>query len=149
MLTDFEEARLVMVGEGELLPLCKRLARGMGIENNVEFKGVQTSEEIRNLFENSLAFMQHSIVADSGDSEGTPVAILEAQAASLPVIATRHAGIPDVVINNKTGLLVEELDVEGMALQHEKIVDRKRPCEKIGNRSKRQGITTFYYGKVS
>jgi glycosyltransferase involved in cell wall biosynthesis len=43
------------------------------------------------------------------------VAVLEASASGLPVVATRHAGIPDVVIHEKTGLLVEEGDVDGMA----------------------------------
>jgi len=60
-------------------------------------------------------FLQHSIRASDGDSEGTPVAILEAQASGLPVIATRHAGIPDVVIEGRTGFLVDEGDVKRMA----------------------------------
>ena len=63
----------------------------------------------------SVAFVQHSITADNGDMEGTPVAVLEASAAGLPVISTFHAGIPDVIIHGETGLLVEEHDVEGMA----------------------------------
>jgi colanic acid/amylovoran biosynthesis glycosyltransferase len=59
--------------------------------------------------------VQHSVVAESGDSEGTPVAVLEAGASGLPVLATRHAGIPDVVVEGTTGLLVDERDVDGMA----------------------------------
>jgi colanic acid/amylovoran biosynthesis glycosyltransferase len=55
------------------------------------------------------------IVAPSGDREGTPVAILEASAAAVPVVATRHEGIADVVIDAETGFLVEEGDVAGMA----------------------------------
>ena len=50
-----------------------------------------------------------------GDSEGTPVAILEAGAAGLPVVATRHAGIKDVVIERETGFLVDEGDIGTMA----------------------------------
>jgi glycosyltransferase involved in cell wall biosynthesis len=69
------------------------------------------AEEMRR----ARAFLQHSIRASDGDSEGTPVAILEAQASGLPVIATRHAGIPDVVLDGRTGFLVAEGDVNGMA----------------------------------
>jgi glycosyltransferase involved in cell wall biosynthesis len=47
--------------------------------------------------------------------EGTPVAIIEAQAAGLPVISTYHAGIPDIVVHNETGYLVEEGEVDRMA----------------------------------
>ena len=62
-------------------------------------------------------FAQHSVEAASGAMEGTPVAILEAGASGLPVVATYHGGIPDVVISNQTGLLVKERDVAGMAGQ--------------------------------
>jgi len=61
------------------------------------------------------AFVQHSLRAADGDSEGTPVSILEAQASGLPVVATRHAGIPEVVLDGETGLLVAERDVDAMA----------------------------------
>jgi glycosyltransferase involved in cell wall biosynthesis len=54
-------------------------------------------------------------VAPSGDCEGTPVSILEAGATGLPVVSTRHAGIPDVVLEGETGFLVDEGDLSGMA----------------------------------
>jgi glycosyltransferase involved in cell wall biosynthesis len=57
----------------------------------------------------------HSVEAADGDSEGTPVALLEASASGLPVVATRHAGITDVVIDGETGSLVDEGDVDMMA----------------------------------
>lgn len=132
------EAKLVMVGEGELLPLCQRLAKGLSLENNIDFKGVQTSEEIRLLFENSLAFVQHSIVPENGDSEGTPVIILEAQASALPVISTNHAGISEVVINNETGLLVDELDVEGMTGHMKRLLTEKGLAEKLGKAGRKR-----------
>jgi glycosyltransferase involved in cell wall biosynthesis len=62
-----------------------------------------------------LAFVQHSVRAPSGDSEGTPVAILEAAASGLPVVSTRHAGIPEAVLDEVSGLLVEEGNVSAMA----------------------------------
>ena len=59
--------------------------------------------------------MQHSITSENGDKEGTPVGVMEASLSSLPVISTRHAGIKDVIIENKTGLLCDEHDVDSMA----------------------------------
>jgi glycosyltransferase involved in cell wall biosynthesis len=67
------------------------------------------------LLQESNVFIQHSVLTPSGDSEGTPVAILEASACGLAICSTRHAGILDAVIEGKTGLLVDEHDVEGMA----------------------------------
>jgi glycosyltransferase involved in cell wall biosynthesis len=51
----------------------------------------------------------------SGDSEGLPVSIIEAMAHGLPVVSTRHAGIPEAVVHGETGLLVEEGDLSAMA----------------------------------
>ena len=57
----------------------------------------------------------------SGDTEtGIPTVILQAQATGMPVISTKHADIPESVIHNKSGLLVEESDVKGLS---ESIID--------------------------
>ena len=58
-----------------------------------------------------------SRTAASGDREGTPTVICEGAAAQLAVVATRHAGIPEQVEHERTGLLVEERDVPAMAQQ--------------------------------
>lgn len=108
------DLQLRMIGDGELLPVCKHIASSLKI-SNVEFVGVQTPDQIRAHQSEALMFVQHSIQADDGDQEGTPLAVLEASAAGLPVVATRHAGIPDVVKHETTGFLVDEGDVDGMA----------------------------------
>lgn len=115
VLEEFPEAKLIMAGNGLLLNMCENLVKYHGLENSVEFVGIISPERYREYLEESLAFIQHSIIAENGDSEGTPVAILEASAAGLPVISTIHAGIPDVIKNKETGLLVEEHDVMGMS----------------------------------
>ncbi len=125
------DARLIMVGEGELLNICKELAKLLNLEKSIDFKGACTPKEIKELFQDSLAFVQHSIVAENGDSEGTPVAVLEAQAAGLPVISTYHAGIPDVVINDETGLLCDELDVDAMSDNMLRILNENGLCQKL------------------
>jgi colanic acid/amylovoran biosynthesis glycosyltransferase len=132
VVEEFPEARLVMVGDGELLNICKELVRALDLENNIEFKGICDSTQIKELFTKSIAYAQHSIVAENGDSEGTPVAILEAQAAALPVIATYHAGIPEVVIHNKTGLLVQEYDIDGMGQNMIRILKENVLAQKLG-----------------
>lgn len=109
------EARLIMLGEGPLWEACKQLAVSLGIEQAVEFPGICPPAVVATTLAGARAFVQHSIRTSYGDSEGTPVAILEAGATGLPVVATRHAGIPDVVLHETTGFLVEEHDIEGMA----------------------------------
>lgn len=109
------DMRLVMTGKGELQEACKVLAQELGVGEAVSFPGVVSREVVAALMRTSRAFVQHSVTAASGDSEGMPVAILEAGAAGLPVIATRHAGIPEAVLERENGFLVEEGDVAGMA----------------------------------
>jgi colanic acid/amylovoran biosynthesis glycosyltransferase len=115
VLNCYPKATLKMIGDGPLLNTCVNLAKSEGMEGAVIFEGVKTPEEIRLEMERSCAFVQHSVVALNGDMEGTPVSIIEASAAGLPVIATKHAGIPDVIINGKSGILVNELDLGAMA----------------------------------
>jgi glycosyltransferase involved in cell wall biosynthesis len=104
-----------MVGDGPLLKTCQELARKLTIDNQVQFAGVHTRRSVAKLLRLSRAFVQHSVTAGNGDTEGLPLAILEAGAAGLPVISTRHAGIPDAVIEGENGLLVDEGDVQKMS----------------------------------
>jgi glycosyltransferase involved in cell wall biosynthesis len=110
-------ARLRMIGEGPLLDECRALATALGIDEAVTFLGTQPPEVVQKEMRGARGFVQHSVEAANGDCEGTPVGILEAGASGLPVVSTRHGGIPDVVIEGETGLLVAEKDVSGMA-QH-------------------------------
>lgn len=109
------DARLLMLGDGYLLESCQQLVSALGLEDKVNFAGARTPGEVADMMRRARAFVQHSITTSYGDSEGTPVAILEAGASGLPVVSTRHGGITDVVIHNETGYLVEERDVGGMA----------------------------------
>ncbi len=108
-------ARLRMIGDGPLLGACKALARGLRIEEAVSFLGSRPHEEVQREMSAARVFVQHSVVAMNGDMEGTPVSVVEAQAAGLPVVATRHGGIPDVVRDEQTGALVDEADIGSMA----------------------------------
>jgi len=113
------EARLILAGAGDLLETTRNLTSALGLNDAVDFPGILTPDEIARHMRQATAFVQHSITPRhgpaEGDSEGTPVAILEAMMTGLPVISTRHAGIPEVIRDGQTGFLVEERDVHAMA----------------------------------
>ncbi len=109
------EARLIMIGDGPLSGVCKQLSRALGIDSSVEFLGPLDKAKVSATMHRARALVLHSITASNGDSEGTPNVLKEAGASGLPVVATRHGGIPEIVIDGETGFLVEEGDVEGMA----------------------------------
>lgn len=114
VLKKLPNAKLIFAGAGELLESCVQLVSELGIEKNVDFVGGISKETQKKLLSESSIFVQHSVTAKNGDKEGTPVAILEASAAGSPVVSTYHAGIPDTVIHEKTGFLVEEHDWKSM-----------------------------------
>ena len=115
VLRQYPEARLRMIGDGPLFAECQKQAESLKRNGTVTFLGSQPHEIVADEMRRARMFVQHSVEAASGDSEGTPVSIMEAGASGLPVVSTYHAGIPDVVIPNETGLLVKERDVAGMA----------------------------------
>lgn len=132
----YPEAKLVLAGKGQLLNTCKNLVSFYGLENQVEFLGTIDRTKFISLLEESLAFVQHSITAEDGDMEGTPVAVLEASAAGLPVISTFHAGIPDVIEHQKTGLLSQEHDVENMSQNMMKLLEDLDLAKSLGEAGK-------------
>lgn len=133
LLNRGHRAVLDLVGEGPLFRICKDYARAHQIEKFVNFHGVKKAEEVVNIFSSASCYVQHSITSDSGDQEGTPVAIMEAMLAGLPIISTSHAGIKDIV-RGEFGKLVDEGDVLAMAdCMEESILNPKRFSEMGAN----------------
>jgi glycosyltransferase involved in cell wall biosynthesis len=124
--------RLVMVGDGPMLEEAKGLVRQQSLTTQVRFSGVLPPTEIAALMRQVRGFVQHSLVAPDGDSEGSPVAVMEAQLSGLPVVATRHAGIPEVVMDGSTGILVEEGDVQAMANAMAQLVRNPQLAARLG-----------------
>ncbi len=132
VLKTHPDAKLLMAGDGELLNMCQNIISLYGLEKNISLLGVVTQEKCKQLLSESLAFVQHSVTAANGDMEGTPVAILEASIAGLPVIATTHAGIPDVIVHGKTGLLCKEHDVDTMSKHMLQLLDNIAYAKLLG-----------------
>jgi len=137
------DARLRMVGDGPLLEEARAHAAALGIADAVEFLGARTHEAVQAEMRAARCFVQHSIEAPNGDCEGTPLGILEAGASGLPVVSTRHAGIPDVVVEEETGLLVDERDVRGMAAHMLRVARDPTLAGRLGQ-SARQRIASEF-----
>jgi colanic acid/amylovoran biosynthesis glycosyltransferase len=137
------DAHLIMVGNGELLEACKSLAKAWKIEDQVTFTGGINHEQLMPYFNEACMFVQHSVQPSYGDAEGTPNTILEVSAVGLPVVSTKHAGIPQAVIDTETGLLVDEYDVNGMTEAIVKLYNDRTLCKKMGLEG-RKHIKTNY-----
>ncbi len=110
----------VIVGDGPLRPSLQALvdglhADGLRADSTIRLAGAMTRREITALLQTTDIFLAPSVTALDGDIEGIPVAIMEAMATGIPVVSTRHSGIPELVQDDVTGFLLEEGDVAGLS----------------------------------
>jgi glycosyltransferase involved in cell wall biosynthesis len=119
--------RLVVYGDGPLRAELESAARDLGA--SAEFPGFVSDVEEK------IAELDVFVLPSRG--ENLPIAILEAMAAALPVVATRVGGVPEVVVDGETGLLVEPEDAAGLA----EALDRVASDEALRQRLGRAGAT--------
>jgi glycosyltransferase involved in cell wall biosynthesis len=113
------QARFLVVGDGELREDLEAYACDLGLDGQVLFTGWR-----RDL---ARLYADLDVVVLTSINEGTPVSLIEAMAAGVPVVATAVGGVPDVVVEGETGHLVEAGDVKGTA---EAIIELLRNPEK-------------------
>jgi len=105
-----------IAGDGPLLTELKKSAAELGIADRLVFLGSVSQEKIRQLLEVAGVFVLPSVPASDGDIDGIPVSLMEAMAVGCPVISTYVSGIPELITNGESGLLVQPNDPDGLAL---------------------------------
>jgi colanic acid/amylovoran biosynthesis glycosyltransferase len=111
----YPNAELILAGEGPLEDYIKEFARRLGIASSVGYPGFLGQQELAAAFRSAHLFLHPSQTTQAGDQEGVPNAMLEAMASGLPVVATRHGGIPEAVCSGRDGVLVPERDSAAFA----------------------------------
>lgn len=104
-----------IVGDGPLKGELERLTEQLDLQNVVTFHGARDARFVRDTLASSHIFVLPSVTPATGDQEGEPVSLMEAMAAGLPVVSTLHGGIPELIENTVTGLLVDERDSVALA----------------------------------
>jgi colanic acid/amylovoran biosynthesis glycosyltransferase len=127
---EIRDIQVTIVGDGPLRGLLRHEASALGV--NVEFLGFQTSAEVRQLMQTCLMYGAASKRSQSGDTEGLPTVVMEAGAAGAAVVGYNHSGIPDAVLNEVTGLLVEEGDHAALSLAIERLVSDPELARALG-----------------
>jgi len=110
---DLPRAELVIIGDGPLRGALELLASQTS--PRIRFVGSLPPADVRAWMNRARVFCVPSVTAANGNSEGLPIVFCEAQAMGLPIVSTRHAGIPEIVEDGKTGFLAGERDPEAMA----------------------------------
>jgi glycosyltransferase involved in cell wall biosynthesis len=135
-LRNHPDSRLTIVGDGVLLERARELSGSLGIAGTVVFTGALLNSEVRKHMESSSVLVQPSVTASDGDMEGAPTVIFEGSATGMPVVATRHAGIPEQVVHGTTGYLVEENDLRGMARYMDILAENRELRRRFGQRAR-------------
>jgi glycosyltransferase involved in cell wall biosynthesis len=124
LVTAGHDVHLTVVGEGEAYHEIRRLRRRLGMHGNVELVGSTDHHGVREQMARADFLLHCSVTPPSGDVEGIPNVIVEAQAMGLPVIGTIHGGIGEAVRDGETGLLVPERAVEPLTDAIRTLLDR-------------------------
>jgi glycosyltransferase involved in cell wall biosynthesis len=123
-------ARLVIAGEGEQLGELKQLITSLGLWSSVQLLGKVPHSDVPYLTRAADIFVRTSI------DEGFGVAFVEALACGVPAIGTDVGGIPDIIRNNETGILVKPKESEGIS----KAILRLHRDKKLGTKVIRNGL---------
>jgi glycosyltransferase involved in cell wall biosynthesis len=114
---DQPDYHLMIVGTGLLESALKRETKRLNLESRVTFAGQQGKEAVRNYFQAADLVVVPSIIDSTGETEGLPVVLLEALASGKPVVATRVAGAPDVIVDGHNGFLAEPKNTGDLAVK--------------------------------
>jgi len=128
------DIQLVVVGKGNGLNGYKEEAQKLGIKNNVTFSGFIPDAELGNYYNNTNVV----VLPSTNNSEGFGMVLIEAASYGKPVIATRVGGVPYVVDNNITGLLIKPADVNELATAITLLVTDTKLANQLGSAAKKK-----------
>ncbi|MCK6617535.1 MAG: glycosyltransferase [Cyclobacteriaceae bacterium] len=127
---------LDLVGDGPLRVSLQQLAAQLGVADRLTWHGYRPYSFVIEKMYQCDVLIQASITTPDNRKEGTPVAIMDAMATGMAVVATRHSDIPEIVEDGVTGLLAEENDVVSLQACFQKIIDYPEMIEKFGSRGR-------------
>jgi glycosyltransferase involved in cell wall biosynthesis len=134
--------RLTVLGDGPQRPEVERLIAHLGLSDRVRLAGhiAYTSEELPAYYHASDVLVQPSVLTEWGDKEGIPGVIVEGMASGLAVVASRHAGIPSVIEDGASGLLVAERDPAALADALERLIRDHELRRRLGAAAARRAV---------
>jgi glycosyltransferase involved in cell wall biosynthesis len=146
VLPEHPDVRLTMVGDGPLKTELDALIAELGLGGAVERIGQVNYDDLPSVYAQAHAM----VVPTYMPGEEFPTVLLEGMACGLPAIATRHRGIPDIVADGQTGLLVEPRNVEALAEAIRRLLSDRSLVETMSRRARarvEQNFTTEVFGR--
>ncbi len=138
-----------LIGDGPWREKLRQRVQEGGIESNIRFAGTMTQEEVKAELRDSNVFALASLVDRKGASDILPTVIMEAMGARLPVVSTRLVGIPEMVDDGETGLLVEPGNAIALAAALESLAGDPGMRRRMGEAGREKAIRDFSLDKTA
>jgi len=132
-----------LVGDGPFRPALEEQVEQLGLTNCVFFHGQRTHQEISDLLKRVDALALPSVPTSSGRREGIPVVLMEAMASGVPVVASGISGIPELVEDEVSGLLVRPRDPEALATALKRLDHDPALCQRLGQAGREKVLREF------
>lgn len=132
-----------IVGGGPLQSALQARIDRHHLQDYVSLLGAKNQAEVKNLYRHSDIFALACVVAQNGDRDGMPNVLLEAMSMQLPVVTTPVTGIPELVRDGQTGLLVPERDANALAGAIEQLINDNALRHRLGRRGRQAALADF------
>jgi glycosyltransferase involved in cell wall biosynthesis len=119
----YDSVKLVIIGEGPLRQRLQALAASLGMRDRVEFLGALPHADVLSWTRKAAMLVLPGIRTSTGREEGLGIVLLEAAATGLPIIGSRVGGIPECILDGRTGFLVPERDEHALAQRMTELLD--------------------------
>ncbi len=137
LVKKYPNVHYTIVGTGKIEHELKQLTQSLRLEDNIHFIKNLVDEEMKEIYYQSQIFILPCVQAQDHDQEGIPNVLKEAMATGLPVISTRHSGIPELIEDGKSGFLVPERDIKGLVSKCEYLISHPQRCAEMGRAGRR------------
>lgn len=140
----------LLIGEGPMERKLRRQVAQLGLENSITFLGFLPHSELLAMLKKGAiaAVVMPSIVTDDGEKEGIPVALMEAMAFGVPVIATNTGGIPEL-LSRDSGILVPEKSAEALATAILRLITDTAGARRLAAQGRKMVEEEFEIGKIA
>jgi len=141
--------RLTIVGDGPLGQPLRARCKALGVDAAVDFTGAIANTAVPGYLQRAAVTVFPSIVTDSGDQEGTPVAIMEALACGCAAVVSDYPGARDIIIDGQTGVLVPQKSPQALAEALLKLCGDPGLCRELGASGRRHVQTNYDWRVIS
>ncbi len=149
VLEQMPDAVCVIGGDGDLRRALETQAYELGVAEHVRFLGHVSWEQSPGFYAACDAFVLPSVIDRDGNVDGLPNVLLEAMSSECPIVATRIGGVPSVITNERTGLLIESRDEKALVVSLIELLRDKKKATLLGNQARAFALENLSWEKIA